>query len=208
MEVLDGFSISDFYDAIDPKNNTKFKHFLIRHGEKLNSEYPASYTFLCKKLVLHFRFEKQDAALKDFLGQPFPFPSEAIVDGFLGSNLDSHYQRFLDVAPREAIEQGVSGSRDYIRRGLWKNIVEKFPGTNPTFPPSSETLEKALDNFPTKDGLEEAWRKENAHRFKGKVPKIAMEMRTLILPLDLLYNDLVDMVVEYTIPPRFSCLDL
>ena len=106
------FSILGFYEAIDPKNNMKFKHFLIHHGEKLNSEYPISYKFLCKNLVFHFRFEKQDLTLKDFLGQPFPFPPEAIVDGFLGVlSCDSDFQRFLDVAPREAIEQG----RDWIR---------------------------------------------------------------------------------------------
>ena len=54
--------------------------------------------------------------------------------------------------------------------------MERFPGTNPTFPPSRETLDNVLANFPTKDGLEEAWSKENAHRFKGKVPKRSMEM--------------------------------
>ena len=70
----------------------------------------------------------------------------------------------------------VIGSDEDIRRGLWKNIVERFPGTNPTFPPSPETLEKVLDNFPTKDGLEEAWSRENAHRFKGKISKRSMEM--------------------------------
>ena len=106
-----GVSISRFYKAIDPKNNTKFKHFLIRHGEELNSEYPISYKFLCEKLVFHFCFEKQDLTLKDFLGQPFPFPPEAIVDGFLcGYPRDSYFQRFLNVAPREAIEKGVIGS--------------------------------------------------------------------------------------------------
>ena len=202
----DGFSILRFYKAIDPKNNTKFKHFLIHHGEKLNSEYPISYTFLCKELVFHFNFEKQDLTLKDFLGQPFPFPPEAIVDGFL-LVIVLMIQTFNNssMLPQEKpLKKVVIGSDEYIRRRLWKNIVERFPGTDPTFPPSNETLEKVLDNFPTKDDLEEAWSKENAHRFKGKVSKRAMEMRTLILPLDLLYNDLVNMVIEYTIPPRFS----
>ena len=203
------FSISRFYKAIEPKDNTKFKHFLVRHGEELNSEYPISYKFLCEQLVFHFYFEEQDSTLKDFLGQPFPFPPEAIVDGFLiGSPLDSRFQRFLNVAPREAIEQGVIGSDEYTGRRLWENIVERFPDTDPTFPPSNETLKNVLANFPTKEGLEEAWSKENAHRFKGKVSKRSMEMRTLILPLDLLLSDLVNMVIGYTIPPRFSWLDL
>ena len=50
------------------------------------------------------------------------------------------------------------------------------PVTDSTFPPSSETLENALKRFPTKDDLEEAWSKENAHRFKGVIPKRSKEM--------------------------------
>ena len=42
-----GFAIMGFYEAIDPMNDTKFKHFLVRYGEGLNSEYPVSYKFLC-----------------------------------------------------------------------------------------------------------------------------------------------------------------
>ena len=204
-----GMSILNFYDAINPKKNMKFKHFLIYHSKRLNSEYPLSYKFLCKELVNHFRFDHQDLALKDFLGQPFPFPSEAIIDEFLvGCPFDSDFQRFLDVAPREAIEQGVVGSKEMIRRGLWENIVKRFPGTDPTFPPSSETLEDVLKRFPTKDDLEEAWSRENEHRFKGVIPKRSKEMIILISSLDLLLNDLVRMVVDYTIPARFSWPDL
>src|SRR3984957_16279009 len=190
---------------MDPKNDLKFKHFLVRNGERLNSEYPISYKFLCENLVFHFCFDSQDLALKDFLGQPFPFPSEAIIDEFFGTGVasDSRFQRFLDVAPREAIEQGVIGSEEDIRRGLWKNIVQRFSLTDSTFPPSSETLENVLKMFSTKDDLEEAWSRENEHRFKGMIPKRSKEMIALISSLNLLLNDLVAIVVDY-IPTRFS----
>jgi uncharacterized protein YukE len=199
-----GVSITRFYKAIGLMN-MKFKHFLVSDGKRLNSEYPASYKVLCKELVFHFVLYDQDLALKDFFGQPFPFPSEAIVDTFFGTGVasDSYFQRFLDVAPREAIEWGMLGSNERIRKGLWKNIVKRFPGTDPTFPPSSETLENVLKMFSTKDDLEEAWSGENAHRFKGVIPKRSQEMIALISSLNLISDVLVAMVVNY-IPTRFS----
>jgi hypothetical protein len=204
----DMVSISDFYDAIDPKKNMKFKHLLVSDGKRLNSEYPASYKFLCENLVFHFYFRKQDLTLKDFLGQPFPFPSDAIIDGFLfGYFSDSHLQRFLDVAPREAIERGMLVSDEYFRRRLWKNIVKRFSLTDSTFPPSRETLEDVLKRFPTKDDLEKAWSKENAHLFKGMIPKRSKEMIALISSLNLISDVLVTMVVDY-IPKRLSWPDL
>ena len=128
--------ISHFYKAIDPMNNMKFKHFLICNGEELNSEYPASYKFMCKKLVFHFHYEKQDLALKDFLGQPFPFPSEAIVDGFLGYILVIQTFNDSSMLPQgKRLKKCVVGSDENIRSGLWKNIVKRFPAlTLPSLP--------------------------------------------------------------------------
>lgn len=184
----------------------KFKHFLVRNGERLNSEYPISYKFLCENLVFHFCFDSQDLALKDFLGQPFPFPSEAIIDGFLlgGYPKDSDFQRFLDVAPREAIEQGVIGSDEDIRRGLWKNIVQRFSLTDSTFPPSSETLENVLKRFETKEDLEEAWTKENAPNFEEMVLKRLQEITILITSMELFPKVLARIIMEYAAPTRFS----
>ena len=184
----------------------KFKHFLVRNGERLNSEYPISYKFLCENLVFHFCFDSQDLALKDFLGQPFPFPSEAIIDGFLlgGYPKDPDFQRFLDVAPREAIEQGVIGSEEDIRRGLWKNIVQRFSLTDSTFPPSSETLENVLKRFETKEDLEEAWTKENAPNFEEMVLKRLHEITILITSMELFPKVLARIIMEYAAPTRFS----
>jgi len=206
-------SLRGFYETIDPADNMEFKRFLIYHGERLNSEYPTTYKRLCKELVSHFHVRDQDLILKDFLGQPFPFPfsfpfpAKSVADRFLhGLLIDAALRRFLDIAPREAIEEGVRGPDEDIREGLWEAIVEKFPDTDPIFPPSDETLENALKGFLTKEGLEEAWTKKNAPNFEGMVLKRLWEISQRISTLNLLPSVLVSIVTGYAAPTRSSWL--
>ena len=156
-----------------------FKSFLINYGGKLMDEYPVTYKHLCKEIVSRYVKQKPASDLKDFFGQPFPVPPVAIVDGLsprlhvLSSGLDfdySEFQRFLEVAPREAIEHCVRGPDETMGNDMWDKIVEKFPGTEPTFPPSPETLKNALNNFRTKGGLEKEWSIENEPSFEKKTP--------------------------------------
>jgi len=217
----------DFYDAIDPEENMKFKRFLVYHGEVLNSMYPVTYKSLCKDLSYKLCGGRRiDFApvLKDFLGQPFPFPSEIITDQLFYAYPDPDIiSEFFTVAPREAIEKDIVRIHEFFRRALeerdiepwWReSILRKFPDIDPNInphsppPPLSETLKKALANFPTKDDLEEAWSRENEYRFKGRVSKKSKEVVLLIFSLHLLPNALENVVVDYIIPPRFSWLDV
>jgi hypothetical protein len=208
-------SISSFYEAIDPENSKTFKHFLTYHGDELHSKYHISYKFLCKDLTTHFYFKdwsipssfRLNSLFKDFLGQPFPFPPEAILEGVphLGYATSSDVQDFLSSAPpREVIEKALLESDDRMKRRVWEEIVKRFSLPDPTFPPSPEALESVLKRFRSKADLEKAWSREHEHRFKEMVPKRSKEMLALLLSLNLLPDVLMEIVARYAALTRFS----
>ena len=94
--------IYEFYKKVDAINNMQFKHFLLHYGEDLNEKYPITFKTVCKELGGRLISELEK--FKDFLGQPFTFPSNAISETFSPSGIGI-YAKFLSIAPREAVEK-------------------------------------------------------------------------------------------------------
>jgi hypothetical protein len=195
------------------ERDMQFKKFFISCGKELHSKCPIIFTYLYEGLIFYAKSKSEDLKeVRNLLGQPFPLPPKALVNGFLfpeiGLFLDSDVQRFFNVAPRETIEEGILGPNEELSKKLWMKVVERSSTVDPTFPPSTETLKNALERFRTKDELEEAWSDENAHRFKAKVLERVEEIANLIFPLELLSKLQGRIVAEYAAPTRFSWIGL
>jgi len=203
----------DFCTDTFSERDIQFKKFFISRGKELHSKYPIIFTYLYEGLIFYAKMKNEDLSeVRNLLGQPLPLPPKALVNRFLlpeiGIFSDSSVERFLNVAPRETIEEGILGSNEKLGRKLWKKVVERSSNVDSTFPPSTETLKNAMKRFPTKDELEEAWSDENAHCFKAKVLERVEEIAKLFSLLELLPMAQGKIVVEYAAPTRFSWIGL
>jgi len=206
LNINCGKEICAFYKYVDAVNNMQFKHFLLRHGEDLNGKYPVTFKTVCEELANRLRGKTE--TFKDFLGQPFPFPPSAIIEVFYTSGRFIAND-FLDIAPREAFEEWLTEPRMKVPgKDLWVEIVKKFPGTDPTFPPSRETRERVLGGFPTKCQMEMAWIKKNIPDHEAVIATKRKGIAACISSsLVLLPTVLVKLTVGY-IPLTCSWLDL
>ena len=177
---FDGFVLTAFIRTAPEENSTLLKRFLCFHGDKFQERYPKVFEaflaglvfYLIAKITIPGSFQ----LLHDLRGQPSLLTSTTFTNGFLDEETRDEIRcNFIRHGSwREAIEEGLESSHPKGGQHLWKLIMEKYPNeSTPEYPPSPETRIAVLENFKTKQELENDWTKEHTPMLLKKLESIA-----------------------------------
>lgn len=169
-----------FFTKLAPEKDTaQFLHFLNLRGEIFSKEYPSIFAIFC--LVLVCRLQKglddpnSQKLLLDLTAQPSLLTPKVFVKAFISPYRDYYKKDFVTYAWREAVAEALEEESRYgdgygRMDGVWKHMMNTFPGEFPeAYPPSDEVNAAVLARFKTKRQLEEAWTKQNASKLLEKV---------------------------------------
>ena len=167
--------VDGFFGRYPPeKDSMPLKRFLTLHGEEFSKKHPAIFETICQILVWKLKWKLDNPAsqklLIDLVGQPSLLTPVAFAGGFLCFAGDIDRTNFIKYGYKEAIEEGLKEKYYDGGKKLWAVMVSTFPNQfSGEYPGTDEARSIALKDFPTKQDREEAWTKENAHKFQTKV---------------------------------------
>lgn len=180
---------------VHEESSMPVKRFLTLRCEELKREFLRLFEVFCLSLAYFLRSRLDDPDIKKFLldliGQPSLLPTNSFVKAFLGYNNggDIYRVNFIKYCWREAMAEGLKEVYPMGGGELWDVLLRMFPGQFPRqFPPSTETLTAVLMKFPTKQGLEEDWVKENAPKLLNRVEMFVPGLPTLPLKIVSKYS--------------------
>ena len=190
-----------FFTKLAPeKDNTQLLHFLNLRGEIFSKEYPSIFEIFCLVLVCRLQKGHDDPnsqkLLVDLTARPSLLTPKVFVKAFISPYRDYYKKDFVTYAWREAVAEALEEESRYgdgygRMDGVWKQMMNTFPGEFPeVYPPSDEVNAAVLARFKTKQQLEETLAKENALKLLEKLEEPVTDIFPSF-PLNL--------VPEYTI---------
>ena len=126
-------------------------------------------------------------------------PKALAIEFLMG---DEDQIEFIKYGWNEAIAEGLKEGYDYGGKDLWDTMVKEYPDRfSGEFPSSENALAAVIENFPTKQELEETWAKKNALNLQTKLEMLVPNLFPTVL-LRIISEYAVTWIAFHWSPPQ------